>query len=551
MNVATMRAWVLALCAPAGCYGGLDGGGADASGTEGGTDGSGGAQQTDEASDADGSDGGPDDGPPDASCDGEALPPVTLRYLTQHEYEHTIRDLFGTALDVTGSFAPDEVVGGYFSNSVQAPSTTQLERFLEAAQTLGETTVSQRLAQFVACEADDEGCAATFIAVFGRRVFRRPLTEAEQDDYLSDFEAVAADQGAVFGLEVVVSAMLSSPHFLYIGERSALADPQARAYDLASRLSYFIWASMPDETLMDAADSGQLATVDEVEAQVRRMLGDDRAADMLTSFSTQWLEVDALAASAPKHAELFPEWNSDLADAAELETSTLMQRVVMDGDARLTTWLESREAYVDASLAALYGVAAPEGGAGWITLPEGQRSGPLTRVAFLARHAHASENSWVHRGKVVRERLLCGTLPPPPPVADDSPINDDSRLTDPACSGCHTLMDPIGVGFEGYDPIGRYDGGAAPGYVEGLEEPEFDGPVQLSAQLADSVAVQACFAQQLYRYANRRAAGVADRCAIEAVAERFSETDGDIVELIVALATANAFTGGIAGGQGE
>jgi hypothetical protein len=537
-NARNAGAWALAACLPTGCYGGLTGwddgaAAADTDGADGADDGG-----------ADGSDDEPgsDDGPADSACGEGGSPAIALRYLTRAEYENTIRDLFGAAQDVTGAFAPDESVGGYFANSTQAPSSTQLAMFLDTAQTLATIAIEERFDRFVACQPADEGCAQAFVTEFGRRAFRRPLAADEIAAYLSDFETIAAEQGPQLGLQVVAAAMLVSPHFLYIGHRSELADPQARAFDLASRLSYFLWATMPDEALMSAAAAGELGTTEGVEAQVRRMLEDERAADMLESFATQWLDVGSLAQSAPKHPQQFPQWTVDLAEAAERETSELMRKVVQDGDARLATLLQSREAWVDASLAALYGVQPPADGAGWITLPEGERAGLLTRAAFLARHAHATENSWVHRGKVVRERFLCGSLPPPPPIADDSPINDDSRLNDPACSGCHQLMDPIGVGFEAYDPVGTFVGGAAPGRIEGIDDPGFDGAIELSERLAASVEVQSCFAVQMFGYANRRATEGEDACALEAVTARFAASEGDIVELVVALATADVFT---------
>jgi hypothetical protein len=538
-NARKAGAWALAACLPAGCYGGLHGWNDEAAAADGG-----GTDGADDGAGTDGADDGSDtgDGPADAACEGSGSPAIALRYLTRAEYENTIRDLFGESQDVTGAFAPDESVGGYYANSTQAPSSTQLEMFLDTAESLAQAAIEDRFDRFVACQPADEGCAEAFVTEFGRRVFRRPLAADEVAAYLSDFETIAADQGPELGLQVVAAAMLASPHFLYIGHRSELVDPQARAFDLASRLSYFLWATMPDEDLMSAAASGELATTEGVEVQVRRMLEDERAADMLESFATQWLDVGSLVQSAPKHPEQFPQWTAELALAAERETSELMRRVVQDGDARLATLLQSREAWVDASLASLYGVPAPADGAAWITLPEGERAGLLTRAAFLARHAHATENSWVHRGKVVRERFLCGSLPPPPPIADDSPINDDSRLNDPTCSGCHLLMDPIGVGFEGYDPVGTFVGGSAPGRIEGIDDPAFDGAIELSERLAASVEVQDCFAVQMFGYANRRATEGEDACALEAVSTRFAESEGDIVELVVALATADVFT---------
>lgn len=526
---------VCGLCLVLGCYGGrqdgVDGQGAD------------GADSVGDA--GDGADGGDDDGgePSEGACDDE-LPLVAMRFLTRAEYDHTIADLLGDGLDPTTAFPPDDAAGGYYANSTLAPSQTQLEAFIDAAQNLGIVAVADRLDRFVDCAPADAGCAESFVREFGSKAFRRPLEDAEVAAYVGDFDALAPDQGPEVALQVVAASMLASPHFLYIAQRSELPDDTAHAYDLASRLSYFLWSTMPDDELLAAAAAGDLSTAEGVQAQVRRMIEDDRASQMLGSFATQWLEVSALADTTTKSPELFPEWTPALAEAAEREAAELLRHVVRDGDGTLQSLLTSRQAYVDADLAALYGVPAPAGGEGWVELPEGERSGALTRAALLARHSHAEDNSWVHRGKLVRERLLCGELPPPPPVADDSPINDDSRLQDPMCMGCHTLMDPIGVGFEGYDPVGRYVGGSAPGQVEGIDAAVFDGALELSANLATAPEVTACFAEQMYRYANRRALEDGDACRVEAMSAAFVETEGDIVELIVAIATADTFRGG-------
>ncbi|MBX7084354.1 MAG: DUF1592 domain-containing protein [Nannocystaceae bacterium] len=487
-----------------------------------------------------GSSGDAPDGPP-GDCVATS-PHVALRTLTRREYANTVRDLLGVTDDLAASFAADEQVAGYDANATQAPSATQIELYLDAAETLAAIAVGSERARFVACAPEQAGCAEAFIEAFGARAFRRPLSPAEQAAYLEDFTAIAGEQDATLGLQVVATAMLASPHFLYLGDRSELGDDTARAWDLASRLSYFLWATMPDDALFDAAATGQLSTRDEVAAQVRRMLDDPRAADALASFSTQWLEVASLVQRAPKDPELFPSWTPTLADAAEREVGTLMHHVVHDGDGSFASLLRSREAWVDDSLAALYGVAAPAGGAGWAMLPEDQRAGLLTRVAFLAGHAHATQGSIVHRGKWVRERLLCTTLPPPPPGAADKPIDEDSRLEDGACKGCHSLMDPIGIGFDGYDAIGGYLGSGSPGRIEGFDPPEFADPIALSELLATAPEAHACFAEQLFAFANRRTVADDEACGVDALAAGFA-SDGDIVALIVDLATAPAFTG--------
>ncbi|MFO0631645.1 MAG: DUF1592 domain-containing protein [Nannocystaceae bacterium] len=480
------------------------------------------------------------DGPP-ADC-AATSPHVALRTLTRREYANTMRDLLGVGDDVAMSFAADEQVAGYDANATQAPSTTQLELYLDAAEQLGAIAAGSEIARFVDCTPGDDGCAEAFIAGFGARAFRRPLSASEQAAYLADYTAIAGEQGAALGLQVVATAMLASPHFLYLGDRSELGDDSARAWDLASRLSYFLWATMPDDTLFEAAAQGQLSTRDEVAAQVRRMLDDPRAADALASFSAQWLEVASLGQRAPKDPAMFPDWTPALADAAEREAATMLHRVVRDGDGSFASLLRSREAWVDEALAAAYGVAAPADGEGWVVLPQDQRAGLLTRIAFLAGHAHATQNSIVHRGKWVRERMLCTTLPPPPPGAADQPIDEDSRLQDGACKGCHSLMDPIGIGFDGYDAIGMYLGTATPGRIEGFDPAEFADPIALSELLAEAPEAHACFAEQLFAFANRRTVADDEACGVDEIAAAFA-SDGDIVALIVELATAPGFTG--------
>ncbi len=525
----------------AGCYTGVS---ADADAPTAGSAGDDGDSAPGGDGDGDGSgdDGDDGDGTPAGECDGELVPTVALRFLTRHEYDNTVRDLFGRPMDVTGDFVPDEAVDGFLSNSVRAPSQAQLERFVGAAEVLAASAVGEDLERFAACSPEDRACAETFVGEFGRRAFRRPLQSDEVDAYLADYDALAPEQGGVLALETVATAMLASPNFLYVGARTE-GDETLQAYDLASRLSYFLWSTMPDETLFVAAADGRLASAEGVEDEVRRMLDDPRAADTLHAFARQWMEVEDLWTRAPKNPETFATWTPELAEAAELDTARLLADVVQDGDARLQTVLLSRRAWVDDDLADLYGVAHPAGGEGWVDLPEGERAGVLTRAAFVASHSHSEEVSWVHRGKLVRERFLCGTLPPPPPVADDAVLNDDARLEDETCAGCHTLMDPIGFGLDEYDAIGAFTGDASDGTIVGVEAIEFEGGAGLSEALAAMPEVTECFADQMFVFANRRHAEASEDCATQSMREAFAQSDGDIRELMVALATSEAFRG--------
>jgi hypothetical protein len=230
------------------------------------------------------------------------------------------------------------------------------------------------------------------------------------------------------------------------------------------------------------------------------------------------------------------------------ETARFADEVIRRGDGKLQTLLSADWTIGDATLAELYGVAAP-GADGRIQLDPQERSGVLTHAAFLAAQAHAAEVSWVYRGKFVRENLLCDELQPPPPGVEVNETNDPSRLENPECSGCHLLMDPIGQGFDHYDAIGAYrtvdDAGQpvdARGDVLGHDEiGTFDDAVDLSRSLASAPVVHDCMALQWFRYAMRRLEGDRDECALEDIQARFEESEQDIAELIAGIVSSEAF----------
>jgi hypothetical protein len=342
-----------------------------------------------------------------------------------------------------------------------------------------------------------------------------------------------------------------SPHFLYLVETlppgAAETDVALLApFELATRLSYFVWASMPDDELLEAAADGSLADPDVLEAQVRRMLDDDRAADAIASFHQQWMQLAELDGLV-KDATLYPSWSPELGAALAAETGAFAEEVIRRGDGRLQTLLTAPWTVGDAALAQHYGAAAPVDGK--IELDPTERAGLLTSAGFLASKSHAAENSWVHRGKFVRENLLCEHLPPPPPGVEANEANDPGRLENPDCSSCHLLMDPIGVGFENYDAIGAFrlvdgEGAAidAAGEVSGYPDiGTFTGVVELAQGLAAEPVVHDCFAVQWLRYAGRREETAADECTIERLQAVFADSDQDVRELVVAVVLSDAF----------
>jgi len=488
-------------------------------------------------------------------CVGGTLTPAPrrLRRLTQDEFTHMVRDLLGeeeaTARDYATRLESDEIVAGYAANGVAPVTEAQVEMYVDVAEELAVRAVTSRVGGDLDCASDDETCVGEFISRFGRRAFRRPLTADEESDLMGVYVDSRSRWGADEALIHVLTILLASPQLLYRGEVGAAADGEPdklvlTPFELASELSFFLWGTIPDDALLDAAAAGALSD-DELEAEVRRMLDDPRAGDTIETFTVGWLELGA-AEDLSKDTEAYPEWNAEVAESARQETIRFVQSVLgPEGDGTFAALMTSSFTYGDSAVADLYGADAPNAD-GRIDLDPSTRAGILTHPAVLASHAYARDNSWVHRGKFVRERLFCQHLPSPPPDVEANMQNDPSRLTTPRCASCHQLMDPIGLGFEQYDAIGRFHPEVEAslevfGAAE-LDIPQnFAGPVDLAHALAESDVAHACFATQWYRYALRRDETSGDACAIRDIVDHWRAADWDVRELLVAIATSKAF----------
>lgn len=498
---------------------------------------------------------------PEPPCDGEPfVARAPLRRLTRSQYAHTVRDLLGDDLGVADGFTADERVGAFAANVGDTVSALQIREYMLAAETLADAAV---LSEIVPCApgaapADADECAAAFIADFGRRAFRRPLSGPEELVFVGLF-ADARDRGGFdHGIRMLVRAFLQQPDFLYLVELDppdvddavVPLDPHA----LATRLSYFLWDSMPDDELFAAADANALADPDALSAQAERMLADPRAADALDVFHAQWLGTDALRADA-KDPEMFAEYGPSLVAAMAAERRAFVSEVVQHGDARLATLLGATWTVADAQLAAIYGVDLDGDGVQRIELDPAERAGLLTQAGVMARYATTRESSIVKRGKFVWQRLLCATFEPPadgvpalPPAASGESTRErwEQHVTDPACAGCHRLLDPPGFAFEHYDAIGRWRtqvGGVAvdaAGELVGTDvDGAFDGAVALAARLASSTVVQDCYLDHWLSFAFGRELDEQEACTDEQVRTRFA--DGEVREALLAIVTSDAF----------
>jgi hypothetical protein len=413
------------------------------------------------------------------------------------------------------------------------------------------------------CDAKmGDACATQFIRSFGKRAFRRPVTDAEVARYMKVYTG-----GGDFnnGIRLVIQAFLQSPKFLYLVEPVPAGDAgKVLAVDswvMASRLSYFFLNSMPDDALFAAAEAGQLATPDQVAIQAQRLIKDARFGDTISYFHNEWLELDGVL-NQDKDAKLFPMWNDDLKAAMNEQMVRFVSDAVLT-DGKLDTLLTGTSTFLSGALYDIYGVAKPAGAAAntWqkVNLDPKQRAGLLTHAGVLAGLAHENRTSFILRGKLIREALLCVQVPDPPPGVDANETNIPPTATakersemhrkDPACASCHALFDPLGFAFEGYDAIGRFrtteNGKPINSATEISQTKALDGSVkdaiEMVGKLAQADEVRECVARQWLRFSLGREENNDDAATLGEAMNGFKTNGWKVTDLLLAIARSDSF----------
>ncbi len=489
-------------------------------------------------------------------------PPSPVRRLTGEELNRTLVDLFPAVDLPTVDITEDNGRDFAQQTNRQVVADLYIEQLRAGINGVAAAVFAAKDPRDGAA-SDDAAIDAVLVDLLPR-AFRRGVSDDEVARFKGFFLEQKASLGFVPAYQLLLQGILQSPAFLYRLELDAAgdADEQGRipvsSVEMASRLSYFLWGSTPDDELLQAGISGELAQPDKVGEQAARLLADPRSMQAIQSFHRQWLDFDRVL-QTNKSPVRFPQYNEFLRGAMRTEATDFID-LVFQQDAKLRTLLTSRQAKLIPALGPVYGVDVSSDGQ-VVELPA-ERSGILTQAQFLAARGHAVEGSPVLRGVFVLERLVCEAPPPPggdidttPPQPEedgDAPRTNRARYKahedQPLCAGCHQPIDGIGFGLEAFDSMGQFrstDNGIDVDASGSLEQTRvggtFNGAAELGQKLAASPIVSACVAKHWFRFANGRREESGDQVDLDAVTAEFDGADGDVRVLLQAIVQSDAF----------
>ena len=451
-----------------------------------------------------------------------------LRRLTETEYRNSIADTFGSGIDVQGRFEPERRVGGLLASSSAILSITSsgFEGYSKMADNIATQVVNEKnRGKLISCTpksvtAPDDKCAGEVLSHYGLMLFRRPLRDAEIKARVALAAKLTKSSGDFYaGLRYALASLISSPEFLFRVE-TGLANGKDNTldnYSRAARLSYLFWDTTPDAELLNAAQSGALATPDGVSKQVDRLMASPRLENGMRAFFADYLELDTFG-NITKDPTIYPKFMGSVVDSAKEETlrSAIDLTLTSKGDVR--DLMTTRKTFINRTLASIYGVRF-NFKSDWMPyeFPESAgRSGLLTQVSTLGMFSHPGRSSPTKRGVAVLDIFLCQPTPNPPPNVDFSIINDVSNpklktvrqrlsmhATNAVCASCHSHSDPIGLSLEQFDSIGArrlLDNNNPIDVSATLQGQNFVGATGLGRVLHDNPKVAACFARKMYAY---------------------------------------------------
>jgi hypothetical protein len=467
-------------------------------------------------------------------------------------------------IEHTAALTPgNHQIGVAFLNDYyQAPDDRNLYvDWISVEGPLGQIGKNPAREKIVFCDPNELVCRRDILERFASRAYRRAVTAAEVDAMLGLVQLAIDEGGSVDdGLEVALSAMLLSPHFVFRPELDD--DPTSEVphplsdYELASRLSYFLWSSMPDDALFEAAASGDLNTDERLVAEVARMLADPKAQALIDNFAGQWLLVRALDDHVPDYS-IFASYDETLRASYKKELE-LFFGDFLSGEIGLDEILTAEFTYLNDRLAQQYGLPFDGGAELQRVSLEGsdQRFGLLTMGGLLTVTSYPNRTSPVKRGVWILEQLLCSGPPPPPAgveglVAEETPTGSlrermEAHRADPVCASCHVLMDPLGLGLEHYDGIGahrteEFGGFAIDASGELATGEAFTTAREMAELLQSDARFSACLVEKMFTYALGRGASKEDEVHLEHIQHQLAAGGYKLPDLIKLLVTSKPF----------
>lgn len=499
---------------------------------------------------------------------------VMSRRITRDEYRHTIRDLLGISTEAWQDLPADGAGGEGFDTTGDTLFTSSLaiEKYLDAAEKIMAAILPDQpdslppghaaartalLGQLPADALAPRDAARALLARFLPRAFRRPAEPAEIDKYLAVYDR-AAQRGDPYdrAVRLMLTGILVSPHFLFLAEPEP-AEPGVQplnAFALASRLSYFLWASMPDDALFQKAAGGSLLKDDVYLSEIRRLLADPRADSLGERFAAQWLELDRLGTEVKPDPSRFPEFDDALARAMRTEVITFFNHLVRSNQP-LTDLIDSKYSFVNARLADLYGLSGIEGETfQQVTFKDPARGGLLGMAAIHTSTSFPLRTSPVLRGKWILDVILGERVPPPPPgvppLAEDAHKVTAASLRqqleehrrNPDCAACHNRMDPLGFSMESFDVLGRLRTEQIDTSGKLPSGETFNGPADLrQILLRRKDQIIRHLVKKLTGYALGRELNRFDECILRDAMKALAEQNYRPAAAIETIATAKAF----------
>lgn len=493
-------------------------------------------------------------GPPGVGDCVPGVPPTSqLPWLSNLQYDNTVRDLTGLDTQPSARLAPV---------SLGSMTATRWAGYRAAAVSIAEQVMADDdlKAALIPCDGADEACASEFIVSFGRRAYRRPLTSEEVTTYeglYADRERLTENGSFDEAVQMMLEVFLISPSFLTRTETTEELEGsfyRLSSHEIANRLSYMLWDSMPDEELFEAADADELRTPEGIFEQAERMLQSPKARGPVARFheqyagmgpNTRWSEIT-------RDPDLYPSFDEALVPLLSEETGRLFDHLVFEENATFQDLLTSPLGFVNADLAPLYGLDPADFGSQLelVEYDPDVRPGVFTRAGFLAAHAHPERTSPILRGAFLQKEVLCVAIPPPPPGAPTTPLPEGDNLTNrervtaqtqgPACVACHeAIINPTGFALEGFDAIGAVqttDNGVpvdtnASVLIDGCNV-EVSGAGELMNAIALSQSAMRCYAEKWVAHAYQRLPNAMDQCDTQALVSKMQAGGYTVLNLV-------------------